>query len=157
MGLKPPIGTRDIDSTPAQTYASPAPIAIEPAAVCTACIDEPQKRLMVDPATVRGSPASTPTSRPAFMPCSPSGKAQPSVTSSMASGSTPVRSTSASTTRPASSSGRTPASAPFFAKWNGDRAYPAMTTRPLAAMAPPRWIPRDGQPSPCVGAAMRPV
>ncbi len=63
MGLKPPIGTRDMDSTPAQTYASPAPIAIEPAAVCTACIDEPQKRLMVDPATVRGSPASTPTSR----------------------------------------------------------------------------------------------
>ena len=51
IGLKPPIGTRVIDSTPAQTKTSPAPIAIAPAAMWIACIDEPQKRLTVVPAT----------------------------------------------------------------------------------------------------------
>ena len=62
------------------------PIAIEPAAVWMACMAEPQKRFTVAPATLRGRPASTPTIRPTFMPCSPSGKAQPIVTSSICAG-----------------------------------------------------------------------
>ena len=65
------------------------PIAIEPAAVWMACMAEPQKRFTVAPPTLRGSPASTPTMRPTFMPCSPSGNAQPMVTSSIAPGSMP--------------------------------------------------------------------
>ncbi len=96
-------------------YASPAPIAIDPAAVCTACIDEPQNRLIVDPATERGSPARIATMRPRFMPCSPSGKAQPSVTSSIRAGSTPERCTSSATVAAARSSGRTRANAPRLA------------------------------------------
>jgi hypothetical protein len=60
-GLKPIIGTRVIDSTPAQTNASPAPIWIAPAAMWIACIDEPQKRLTVAPAPMR-QPARKPTS-----------------------------------------------------------------------------------------------
>ena len=48
------IGTRDMLSTPAQMNASPAPSWIWPAAMCTDCIDEPQKRLMVMPATESG-------------------------------------------------------------------------------------------------------
>ena len=77
--MKPIIGTRDIDSVPPATYASPMPMAIEPAAVWMACMAEPQKRFTVAPPTLRGRPASTPTMRPTFMPCSPSGKAQPMV------------------------------------------------------------------------------
>ena len=91
------------------------PIAIEPAAVWMACIDEPQKRFTVAPPTLRGRPASTPTMRPTFIPCSPSGKAQPIVTSSIAPGSMPLRSTSARTTWPPSSSGRVRASSPLWA------------------------------------------
>ena len=104
-----------MDSTPAATKASPMPAAIDPAAECTACIDEPQKRLTVAPATERGSPASTPAMRPRFMPCSPSGNAQPTVTSSRVAGSTPLRSTSARTICPHSSSGRTSTSSPLRA------------------------------------------
>jgi hypothetical protein len=86
-----------------------------------ACIDEPQKRLTVAPATVSGSSARKPTMRATLKPCSPSGKAQPTIRSSMSAGSTPVRSTSARTVCAASSSGRTPASSPFLAGVNGDR------------------------------------
>ena len=119
--LKPIIGTRDIDSVPPATYASPMPIAIEPAAVWMACMAEPQKRFTVAPATLRGRPARTPTIRPTFMPCSPSGNAQPIVTSSIWPGSRPERSTRARTTWPPSSSGRVVRSSPLCAGANGER------------------------------------
>ena len=86
------------------------------------CIDEPQKRLTVVPATVIGSSARNATSRAMLRPCSPSGMAQPMITSSMVPGSILVRSTSAATTCAARSSGRTLTSAPFLAKWKGERA-----------------------------------
>jgi hypothetical protein len=46
IGLKPIIGTRVMDSMPAQMKACPAPIAIAPAARWMACMDDPQNRLM---------------------------------------------------------------------------------------------------------------
>ena len=60
--MKPMTGTRVIDSTPAQTKASPAPMAIAPAAMCTACIDEPQNRLTVTAAARSGNPTRKPIS-----------------------------------------------------------------------------------------------
>ena len=87
-----------------------------------ACIEEPQKRLTVVPATEIGRCASSATRRAMFMPCSPSGKAQPTITSSMSAASMPLRSISASITCAASSSGRTLVKAPLWAKWNGERA-----------------------------------
>jgi hypothetical protein len=120
--LKPPIGTRVIDSTPAQTKASPAFHWMAPAAMWIACIDEPQKRLTVAPETDSGSSARKPTKRATLNPCSASGKAQPTIRSSMSAGATPVRAIRARTTCAAMSSGRTLASSPFLAGVNGDRA-----------------------------------
>ncbi|MNG11561.1 hypothetical protein D3C84_951090 [compost metagenome] len=71
--MKPPMGTRVMDSTPAQINASPAPSMIWPAAKCTAVIDEPQKRLTVAPPRVSGKPARKLAMRAMFMPCSASG------------------------------------------------------------------------------------
>ena len=102
--------------------ASPAPIAIAPAAMWIACIELPQKRFTVMPPTESGRSANMPIRRPTFSPCSPSGKAQPTMMSSMSRGSTPVRSISPRITCAARSSGRTRASAPLLAKWNGERA-----------------------------------
>ncbi len=87
-----------------------------------ACIEEPQKRLTVVPATEIGRCARSPIRRATFMPCSPSGNAQPTITSSMSEGSIPLRAISAAITSAASSSGRTLISAPLCAKWNGERA-----------------------------------
>ena len=108
-------------STPAQMNTSPAPIAIDPAAMCTDCIDEPQKRFTVIPATESGRSANKPVKRATFMPCSPSGKAQPRMMSSMFSGLTRVLTTNARTTWAAKSSGRTRARPPFLAGVKGDR------------------------------------
>src|SRR4051794_17172255 len=66
--------------------------------------------------------------RAMLKPCSPSGKAQPRIRSSIASGSTLVSVTSALTTSATRSSGRTRRRSPLLARWNGDRLKPAMTT-----------------------------
>ena len=88
----------------------------------TDCIDEPQKRLTVAPATESGSePVSIPTRRATLNPCSPSGKAQPTMRSSTSSGSSPANSTTPRTTWAARSSGRSFTSAPLRAKVNGER------------------------------------
>ena len=121
IGLKPIIGTRDMLSTPAQRKASPAPMRIAPAAWWIDCIDEPQKRFTVAPATVSGRPAMKATSFATFSPCSPSGKAQPRTRSSIVAGSRPVCSTSAFTTWAAMSSGRSFTSSPLWAKAKGLR------------------------------------
>ncbi|MCY1203538.1 hypothetical protein D9M72_150430 [compost metagenome] len=71
--LKPPCGTIVIDSTPTHRKASPMPASICAAAMCTACIDEPQKRFTVMPPTSCGSPASSPTMRARLLPCDASG------------------------------------------------------------------------------------
>ena len=46
-------------------------------------MDEPQNRLTVTPPAPRGRPAMKLISRATFSPCSPSGNAQPTITSSM--------------------------------------------------------------------------
>ena len=86
-GLLPPIGTRLIDSAPPAIITSASPTRMRSAAICSAVRPEAQKRLTVTPPTEVGSPASTAATRAMFMPCSPSGKEQPMMASSMAFGS----------------------------------------------------------------------
>src|SRR5579872_1424957 len=83
LGLKPPIGTRDMDSTPPTTIRSPLPSMIVCAAKLNAVRLLAQKRFTVTPPAVVGRPASAVMMRATFMPCSPSGKAQPTITSSI--------------------------------------------------------------------------
>src|SRR3954454_18150195 len=111
-----------------------------PAAMWIACMEEPQNRLMVVPATLCGRLDSMPTSLAMLKPCSPSGKAHPSMMSSISFGSTPVLLSRPLTTCAARSSGRIRASLPLLAKWNGDRTYPAITTFFMALNAPHRLI-----------------
>ncbi len=108
-----PIGTRDIDSTPAETTTSSCPDQIAAAALKFACIDEPHWRSTVVPATVSGQPATSGTIRPMFQPCSPIWVTQPSCTSSTSAGSRSLRSTSPLSTWAASSSARMDESEPF--------------------------------------------
>ena len=122
MGLKPVMGTRLMLSMPAQMNTSPAPSWICPAALWTDCMEEPQKRFSVTPATLSGRPAIMPMRRATLKPCSASGKAQPTIRSSMSSTFTPVRATSSATTWAARSSGRTRARSPFLARVKGERA-----------------------------------
>ncbi len=71
--LKPPWGTRVMDSTPPQMKTSPAPMAIWPAAMWIADMDEPQNRFTVMPPTSMGRPASSKARRAMLFPCSASG------------------------------------------------------------------------------------
>jgi hypothetical protein len=59
------------------------------AAIATVCTPEAQKRLIVTPGTVFGMPASSRPMRATFIPCSASGIAQPTITSSTSAGSSP--------------------------------------------------------------------
>jgi hypothetical protein len=86
-GLLPPIGTMLIDSAPPAIITSASPTRMRSAAICTAVRPPAQKRLMVTPPTVCGSPASTIATRAMFMPCSASGNEQPTTASSIAFGS----------------------------------------------------------------------
>ena len=86
-GLPPPMGTRLIDSTPPVRTTSDQPATISPAPVARACSPDEQKRFIVIAGTVIGRPARRTARRATFMPCSASGKAQPTTTSSMTAGS----------------------------------------------------------------------
>ena len=66
-----PIGTRDIDSTPAETTTSSWPDDTAAAALKLHCIDEPHCRSTVVPQTDSGQPATSGAIRPMFQPCSP--------------------------------------------------------------------------------------
>ncbi len=74
-------------SVPAAIITSASPVRIRSAAIDTALSPDEQKRLIVMPATVFGSPASSRPIRATFIPCSYSGIAQPTITSSMLAGS----------------------------------------------------------------------
>ena len=82
----------------------------------------PHQRFTWLPAAEIGRSARKPTTRPMLKPCSPSGKAQPMMMSSMSSGLAPVRSISARTTWAIRSSGRTRDNAPLPAGVKGERA-----------------------------------
>ena len=105
-------GARVIDSTPPAMNTSPSPTAIAWAAELIACNPEPHSRLTVSPATSTGSPARRAAMRATLRLSSPAWLAQPRMTSSIAAGSIPARSTTARITAAARSSGRTAASAP---------------------------------------------
>jgi len=114
--------------TPPQMNTCPAPDLIAPAAWWIACIEEPQNRLMVAPATDCGSSAMRPIRRATFRPCSPSGKAQPMTTSSISAGSRfGVRLSKAWMVVAAISSGRTVASPPRLALPTGVRTALTIT------------------------------
>ena len=93
-------------STPTHTNTSPAFIWMAPAAMCTALIEEPQKRFTVWPAALSGKSASSEIMRATLRSWA----------------FTPVRVMSARTTSAASSSGRTRARLPFLAGAKGERA-----------------------------------
>ena len=102
------VGIAVIDSVPAPIAMSHWPVMIFIAASATALRPLAQKRFTVMPGTDTGRPASSRPMRATFMPCSPSGIAQPTTTSPMSfrskagTASTVPRSTCASM-----SSGRT--------------------------------------------------
>jgi hypothetical protein len=126
---KPVIGTMLIDSTPPARTMSCWPSATEPAAMAIACRPLEQNRLMVTAEVSTGSPPSSAARRATLRPCSPSGMAQPSTTSSTMSGlMAGTRSSSARMTLPASSSGRVARRAPLCARPTADRTASTMTT-----------------------------
>src|SRR5262245_49470060 len=108
-----PIGTRDIDSTPAATTTSRWPDDTAAAALNAAWSEEPHWRSTVEPATDSGHPATRAAIRAMFQPCSPTCETQPICTSSTSPGSSSLRSTSAVSTCPASASARSDARVPF--------------------------------------------
>ena len=89
-----PIGTMPMFSTPEATTRSWVPDSTPWAAKWMACCDEPHCRSMVTPGTRSGSPADSHAVRAMSRDCGPTCMTQPMITSSTASGSTPVRSTS---------------------------------------------------------------
>src|SRR5574341_556865 len=96
-----------IDSAPPAMTTSFQPAMICCAASATVCRPDEQKRLTVIAGTVCGNPARSAIIRPIFKPCSPSGIAQPMITSSTSWGFNPsVRFSAAATTVAPISSGR---------------------------------------------------
>ena len=85
-GLLPPMGTMLMDSAPPAISTSASPTRMRSAAIWMAVMPEAQKRFTVTPPTGWGK-ARPMTMRAMFMPCSPSGKEQPMMLSSIARGS----------------------------------------------------------------------
>jgi hypothetical protein len=85
-GLPPPMGTMLMDSAPPAIITSASPTRMRSAAIWMAVTPEAQKRLTVTPPTgwLKARPVAI---RAMFMPCSPSGKEQPMMASSIALGS----------------------------------------------------------------------
>ena len=82
IASRPSIGIMLMLSVPAAIMMSASPVRMRSAAIDTALSPDEQKRLIVMPATLLGSPASSTPMRATFMPCSYSGIAQPTITSS---------------------------------------------------------------------------
>ncbi len=120
-----------MDSVPPATMQSAPPAAIRSAAVAMACRPEAQNRFTVWPGTSTGRPARSAATRATFIPASPSGNAQPRITSSTRRASTRVRSSRARMTEAARSSGRTSRSFPFFALPPGVRTAARMYAAPI--------------------------
>src|SRR5438132_9730238 len=99
-------------STPPAMNTSPSPALIAWAALAAACSPEPHSRFTVCPGTSTGRPARSSAIRATLRLSSPAWLVQPRITSSIARGSIPVRSTTALIGTAARSSARTCASAP---------------------------------------------
>src|SRR5487761_2764322 len=84
---RPSIGIMLMLSVPAAITMSASPVRMRSAAIETAFSPDEQKRLIVMPGTPGGNPASSTPMRATFIPCSYSGIAQPTITSSTRAGS----------------------------------------------------------------------
>jgi len=84
--LLPPIGTRLIDSVPPAMTMSAKPHITCSAAEAIACRPDAQKRFMVTADASTGTPARRLAIRATLRPCSASGIAQPTITSSTSAG-----------------------------------------------------------------------
>ena len=114
-------------SVPAAIITSASPVRMRSAAIDTALSPDEQKRLIVMPATLDGSPASSSPMRATFMPCSNSGIAQPTITSSMRScGSDGTAAVTRESTWASSESGRVVRNIPRGALPTGDRVAATM-------------------------------
>src|SRR6266403_4808503 len=130
------MGTIDMDSVPPATMTWAEPERMRSAARAMACRPEEQKRLMVIALVSTGRPARRAAMRATFMPCSPSGMAQPRITSSISLASRPGTRASASLmANAARSSGRVARSEPLKARPTGVRTAETMTA---SGMAGPR-------------------
>jgi hypothetical protein len=128
MGLLPPMATMDMDSTPPAITMSPFPARIESEAMAMVWEPEQQKRLTVMAGTSTGKPAANEIRRATFMPCSPSGMAQPRTMSSTSALSSPsTRSTRPWSICEAKASGRVSLRLPFLARPMAVRAAATMT------------------------------
>ena len=85
LGLLPPMGTMLMLSVPPAIITSASPRRMRSAASATACTPDEQNRLIVMPGTPFGKPARSEAMRATLNPCSASGIAQPTITSSIAS------------------------------------------------------------------------
>src|SRR5688500_17100143 len=98
----------DMDSVPPAMTHSAIPAMMRSAAIAMVCEPDEQKRLTVTAGTSCGSPARSAAMRATFVPDSPSGVAQPMMTSSIVFGSSPgARRSKSSMTAAAMSSGLT--------------------------------------------------
>ena len=100
-----PIGTRVMLSTPAAMTTSWVPDITACAAKWSACCELPHWRSMVTAGTLSGSDEASTMLRPMWKLCSPAWLTQPTMTSSIAAGSIPDCSTSASSTAAPRSAG----------------------------------------------------
>src|SRR5690242_15407351 len=131
--------TRLIDSRPPPTATSMPSTMIRWAAMLIAMRPELQKRLIVSPGTVTGSPARIAASRAMLWPVAPSGLAQPRMTSSTSPGATLARSTAFWMTCPAMVAPWVLLKAPRTALPMGVRAVETMTASligPLLGFCP---------------------
>src|SRR3954447_8553107 len=125
---------RDTISTPAEMKTSPSPALMACMAIRVVCSDDEQYRVTVVPGRW-SMPSSTLTTRPMLYPCSPPGRPQPSMRSSMSVGSSAgTLSSAARTIVAARSSGRKSFSDPLNARPMGERAVATMTA---SGMGPP--------------------
>ena len=86
-----PIGTRVMLSTPAAMTTSCVPDITACAAKWSACCELPHWRSMVTAGTLSGSEEASTMLRPTWKLCSPAWLTQPTMTSSIAAGSIPLR------------------------------------------------------------------
>src|SRR3954451_9820176 len=122
-----PLTNRDTISTPAEMTTSPSPALIACIAIREVCSDEEQYRVIVVPGRW-SMPSRTATIRPMLKPCSPPGRPQPSIRSSMSVGSSSgTWSRAARTIVAVRSSGRSSFRAPLNARPIGERVAATMT------------------------------
>ena len=83
--------THEMLSTPPATITGTWSTMMRCAAIAIACSPDEQKRLMVTPAVVTGSPARSAATRAMLPPVVPSLRLPPRITSSTSAGSMPAR------------------------------------------------------------------